>query len=443
MASLELIVRGGTVVTQDPARRVGRLDLRIRDGLLIEVGPDLAATGPAQILDATGCAVIPGLVHGHLHLAQVLFRHAAEDRALLPWLRERIWPLEAAHDHESLRASAELGIAELLLSGATGALDMGTVRHQDAVFEAARSLGFRLRGGKAMMDAGDDVPEGLRESTEASIEESDRLRAAWDGAEGGRLGYAYAPRFVLSCTDALLDAVAERVAAGAHLHTHASESRDEVALVRARSGTGNVAHLHQRRLLSPRATLAHCVHLEPGEPELLARTGTAVAHCPSANLKLASGIADVPALVDAGVNVALGADGAPCNNNLDLWREMKLAALLPRVRHGPAALSARRVLEMATLGGARAAGMADRVGSLEPGKRADLALVDLRGPHLQPLLDDVHTALVFGATAADVRTVLVEGEIVVRDRRLVRADAAELVTRAAEQAGRLRARSGV
>ena len=138
----ELLIRGGTVVTMDEARRVGALDVRIRGGLIVEVGPSLKG-GPARVIDATGCAVVPGLVHSHLHLCQVLFRNHAEDRPLLPWLAERIWPLEAAHDPETLRTSAELGIVELLLSGATCALDMGTVGHHDAVFEAARDLGLR------------------------------------------------------------------------------------------------------------------------------------------------------------------------------------------------------------------------------------------------------------------------------------------------------------
>lgn len=438
--SEELLIRGGTVVTMDEARRVGALDVRIRGGVITEVGPALKPNGAARIIDATGCAVVPGLVHSHLHLCQVLFRNHAEDRPLLPWLAERIWPLEAAHDPETLRTSAELGIVELLLSGATCALDMGTVGHHDAVFEAARDLGFRLVSGKAMMDVGDDVPAGLRETTRSSLEESDRLAQKWDGAEDGLLHYTYAPRFVPSCSDDLLAEVATRVGAGARLHTHASENLDEVALVKRTTGLDNVDYLASKGLLSSRSVLAHAVHLAPGEIETLASSGASVAHCPSANLKLASGVADVPALLTGGVNVGLGADGAPCNNNLDIWRELKLAGLLPRLKYGAVALGARQVFELATLGGAKAVGLSDRIGSLEPGKRADVAIVDIETPHAQPV-DDVYTALVYAVQASDVKTVVVDGRVRVKDRRVVGVDVPALLQRVRRDRDRVFARA--
>jgi cytosine/adenosine deaminase-related metal-dependent hydrolase len=426
----------------DPQRPVGPFDVRIQDAVITEIGTSLVPQGET-VIDASGCAVIPGLVHSHIHLCQVLFRNAAEDRTLLPWLRERIWPLEAAHDAVSLRASADLGIAELLLSGATAALDMGTVRHQDQVFESARDLGFRLISGKSMMDEGADVPEGLKETCSGSLAESDRLRSVWDGASDGRLRYAYAPRFVLSCSDKLLTEVGHRVEAGARLHTHVAENVGETDQVRLRFSRGNVEALREFGLLSPRSTIAHAIHVSPEEIELLARTGTAVAHCPSANLKLASGVADVPALLRAGVTVGLGADGAPCNNNLDLWREMKLAGLLPRLKYGPGAIPAAKILEMATLGGARALGLAQEIGSLEPGKRADIAIVDLLRPHIQPAGEDIVTALVYAAQAADVRTVMVDGRIVVQGHTLQVADAKVLVANARQHASALERRAAL
>lgn len=438
----EILIRGGTAVTMDEHRRVGAFDVRVRDGVIVEVGADLKVNGPTRVLDAKGCAVVPGLVHSHLHLCQVLFRNHAEDRPLLPWLSERIWPLEAAHDPTTLRTSAELGLVELLLSGATCALDMGTVNHHDAVFEAAGDLGFRLVSGKAMMDVGDDVPDGLRETTANSVDESDRLHEKWNGARDGLLHYAYAPRFVPSCSDELLAQVARRVEAGGRLHTHASENLDEVALVKRTTGLDNVDYLAKKGLLSKRSVLAHAVHLAPGEIGTFAKAGASVAHCPSANLKLASGIADVPALIEGGVNVGLGADGAPCNNNLDVWRELKLAGLLPRLKYGAVALGARDVFELATLGGARAVGLADRIGSLEPGKRADLAIVDLETPHAQPV-DDVYTALVYAVQAADVRTVLVDGVIRVKDRRVVGFETGALLRRVRRDRDAVFARAGL
>jgi 5-methylthioadenosine/S-adenosylhomocysteine deaminase len=389
---------------------------------------------------------LPGLIHTHVHLCQVLFRNHAEDRALLPWLKERIWPLEAAHDPATLRTSVLLGLAELLKSGATAALDMGTVHHHDAVFEAARDVGFRLTSGKAMMDAGEGVPDGLRETTAQALEESDRLASKWEGAVGGLLAYAYAPRFVPSCSPALLDGVAARIAAGGRLHTHGSENPDEVALVKRTTGLDNIAYLGKLGLLSPRSTIAHAVHLADAEIDLLAERGVSVAHCPSANLKLASGIADVVTLRRRRVNVGLGGDGAPCNNNLDLWREMKLAGLLPRLRHGPAALPAMSVLEMATVNGARALGRERQIGSLELGKRADFIVVDLQRAHVQPVgtdPDTLATALVYASQASDVRHVYVDGQPAVRDGRLVRIDEASLIEDARRALTLLQRRAGL
>ncbi|MFM2153799.1 MAG: hypothetical protein RL199_2234 [Pseudomonadota bacterium] len=443
--NVPVLLRGGTVVTMDPSRRVAPMDLRIENGRIGAIGTGLDAAG-CRVVDAAGCAVLPGFVHAHVHLCQVLFRNFAEDRALLPWLAERIWPLEAAHDAASLATSARLGMAELLKSGATAALDMGTVHHHDAVFEAARAMGFRLTSGKAMMDAGEGVPAGLRETTRSSLDESDRLSRDWHGADGGRLSYAFAPRFVPSCSHELLGEVAARVKSGARLHTHASENLDEIDLVRRTTGLENVAYLGKLGLLSPTTCIAHGVHLSESELSLLASSGTSIAHCPSANLKLASGIADVVALRRARVNVGLGGDGAPCNNNLDMWREMKLAGLLPRLKHGPSALAAWDVLEMATLGGARALGIDDKVGSLEVGKRADVVVVDLQKTHVQPLHDSIDgllTALVYASQASDVRDVFVDGHALVSGGRLTRVDEAELLADVERDARRVRARAGL
>lgn len=416
-----LVVRGGTVVAMDAARTVGRRDVVVgADGrLLALLGPG-EPVDAGRTLDAAGRVIVPGLVQAHLHLCQTLFRGLCEDRPLLRWLRERTWPLEAALDPESLRASARLGIAELLLGGTTSILDMGSVHHTQVVFQTAAEAGIRYTGGKAMMDTGDGVPPGLLEETRASLDESDRLASAWHGAEDGRLRYAYCPRFVLSCTRELLRCVAERARAQPEVlvHTHASEQRDEADAVRARLGVSNLQALADLGLLGPQTCLAHCVWPEPREVDLLLDSRAHVVHCPSCNLKLGSGIAPVVDYLDRGINVALGADGAASNNRLDGWEELRLAALLAKVRHGPDALPAARAFELATLGGARALGLEDQVGSLEPGKWADLAILDLERPHaVGP--EDVYTRLVFSARASDVRTVLVAGRVVVEEGQLV------------------------
>jgi cytosine/adenosine deaminase-related metal-dependent hydrolase len=437
---LDLLIQNGTVVTLNPKREVLLgAGVLVRDGRIAEVGrvSEPEARG-RRTLDASGMVVLPGLIHGHIHACRTLFRNRADGLELLDWLRQRIWPFEAAHDEQSVRASADLTFAELIRSGATAALDMGTVRHTGQIFESARDAGFRLTGGKAMMDAGQGLPAGLRESTRESIDESVRLAKEWHGAAHGRLQYAFAPRFALACTDELMRAVAARARElGVRVHTHASENASECDAVRQRTGQDNVSYLHSLGLTGPHCTLAHCIWLTSDEQRLLRDTGTVVCHCPSSNLKLASGFAKIPELLREGVRVCLGADGAPCNNNLDLFLEMRLAALIHKPRAGALAMQPEDVLEMATLGGARALGLEAELGSIEPGKRADLTVVDLRAPHATPTGDDVVAALVYSATSADVRHVVIDGRLVMRDRELLTMDLPAVLATAAEQARRL------
>jgi len=293
------------------------------------------------------------------------------------------------------------------------------------------------------MDAGQGVPAGLRETTESALAESLRLIDAWHGQAGGRLRYALAPRFVLACTEALLRrtrALAD--ARGVRIHTHAAESTEECDAVRTRTGVDYLEYLSRVGLLGPDVTLAHCVWLTAHEQRLLRESGTQVAHCPSSNLKLASGIAKVPELLAQGVTVGLGADGAPCNNNLDLWVELRLAALLHLPRGGPTALPAMRVLELATLNGARALGLEGQVGAVQEGFKADLTLVDLTGAHLTPVADDLVSTLVYAAQSRDVTDVVIDGRVVVQGRRVLTLDAGKVRAEARAQAARLLARQG-
>jgi cytosine/adenosine deaminase-related metal-dependent hydrolase len=367
----------------------------------------------------------------------------AEDLPLLDWLRKRVWPLEAAHDESTLEASAELGLAEAMLAGTTTLLDMGTVRGHDVVMEACERAGVRAISGKAMMDRGVGIPAGLRESTAASLSEGERLAARWRRAAGGRLGYGWAPRFVLSCSERLARGVVERAReAGDLIHTHAAEHPEEREAVRKAHGEDDVAVLRRWGISGPRVILAHGVQLRDDEARDVARDGTRVVHCPSANLKLGSGIARIADLDRLGVALALGADGAPCNNNLDGWTELRHAALLAKVRSGPHALPAKRALRLATIDGARALGIDSRVGSIEPGKRADLAIVRIDGPHAEPS-GDIFARLVYACGARDVVHVLVDGELVVKNGQHERLDVERVKARARVQARRLLARAKI
>ena len=447
---MRTILTGGVVVTCDAEARVLSGDVLLEGSKILEIGagPELKATragqrGLTRLLDATGAAVIPGLVQAHVHLCQVLFRGMADDMPLLTWLKTRIWPLEAAHDAASLRASAELGLLETMLAGTTTLLDMGTVHGYEEVFAACDRAGMRVVGGKTMMDVGDGVPKGLRESTKASLVESDALMDAFCKDPGGRLSYAFAPRFILSCSEKLVRGAVERAKArGALVHTHAAEHAGEREAVRAALGEDDIAILRKWGVRGTNAVLAHGVQLTDAEARALAEEGTRVVHCPSANLKLGSGIARVAELDRLGVQLAMGADGAPCNNNLDPWTELRHAALLAKVRTGVTTLPAERAFRLATIDGACALGLADRVGSIEVGKRADLAVVRLDGPHVEPG-GDVYSRLVYACTARDVTDVFVDGVHVVRGGEHARLDRDAVLARARTQAKRVAQRAGI
>ncbi|MHB1844625.1 MAG: 5'-deoxyadenosine deaminase [Deltaproteobacteria bacterium] len=433
------LLRGGTVLTMDRRHRVVQGDVLLRDGRIAAIGQRLRAPRGAELVDCRDSAVLPGLIQAHVHLCQVLFRNHADGLVLLDWLRRRIWPFEAAHDARSLRFSAQLGIAELLLGGTTAILDMATVRYTEEILRAALESGIRYSGGKVLMDAG---PPGLRERTDDALAETERLGRRWHGAAEGRLRWALCPRFVLSCSERLLREVAAMSRReGWLVHTHASENWDETRLVRKLVGQDNAAYFHALGLSGPNVVLAHCVHLTAREEWLLARTRTHAVHCPGANLKLASGIAPVPRLLERGVNVALGGDGAPCNNTLDAFHEMRLAATLHLPRFGPTSLPAATVLDLATRRGARALGLEDEIGSLEVGKRADVVVVDLKKPHLSPQGDDPHATIVYGARASDVTYVYVDGRRLVARGALQTLDAASLSRDAAGEARRLMRRA--
>lgn len=427
-----LLIKGATVITLDRMNQVFEGDVLIEQNRIAAVGSSPATRG-VETIDGRGRLLLPGFVQTHVHLCQTLFRGAADDLALIDWLKKRIWPMEAAHTRESISASARLSLSEMIRGGTTCALTMETVRHTEAVFEAVEETGFRATIGKCMMDKGDDVPAALSEKTESSISESVALIEAWHNKAHGRIRACFAPRFAISCTRELLERVA-RLAREMNVmvHTHASENRDEIALVESETGRRNIEYLHDLGIAGPHVLLAHCVWLDDDEIALLARTKTRVAHCPSSNLKLGSGIARVPEMIAGGVSVSLGADGAPCNNRLDMFTEMRTAALIQKARLGPQTLPALDVLRMATIEGARALGLDQQIGSIEAGKLADLILINANHPHTTPRPDPVST-VVYAATASDVDTVIIDGRIVFRDGELTTINEQEVITEAAEQ----------
>jgi len=424
--SARTLVKDVTVVTMDGARRIVRDGAIVVNGGIIEsvmAAEELRRQGDydGEVVDGSGLTAIPGFVQTHIHLCQTLFRGLADDLELLEWLNLRIFPLEAAHTASSMRASALLGLAELIRSGTTTIMDMGSLHHEEQIVGAIEQVGIRAFVGKAMMDINDSYPR-FRETTEASLSATGEQAKAWHGSGDGRIRYAVAPRFVLSCTEGLLKEAAAMTEdfPGMLFHTHASENRREMELVRRRCGMDNVEYFDGLGILRSNTCLAHCVWVNDREIGLLAERRAKVLHCPSSNLKLGSGVARVPAMLQAGVSLSLGADGAPCNNSLDMFGEMRLAALIQKPLHGAASMSAESVFGMATLGGAVALGMADEIGSVAAGKRADIVFLDLQrawnpigvsGP------SSIYSSIVYSASPANVSAVMVDGSWLFRSGR--------------------------
>ncbi len=441
-----LLLQGGTILTLDSGATVLRgADLLIREGRIASLGAPERPAG-ARVLDVSGCLVLPGLIQGHLHLGQTFFRGLAEQRRLLAWLRERIWPLEAAHDDESAYWCGLLGAAECLLGGTTTIQDIGLGPGARGLLQAVVDSGLRAFAGQCLMDSGDGLPDALRQDTDLVLAETEALGDHFADAANGRLRYVLNPRFILSCSDPLWEGIRELASRrGWPVHTHGLEQQDETLAVRAlKGGRDEVQYFADVGLLAVDLRLAHGVWITGEHLERVRNGRFSVVHCPSSNLKLGSGVADLVAIRRAGVPVGIGADGAACSNHLDNFEEVRLAALLQKVKHGPDAFSGLDALRLATSEGARVLGLQNEVGTLEPGKLADLVVLSTDRPELwaAPQVDP-HDLVAFGASRAAVRHVLVGGRPLVENGRLTHLDLEEIYRQSTRCLGELIRRSGV
>jgi cytosine/adenosine deaminase-related metal-dependent hydrolase len=415
-------------------------------GHIVVTGGTIAAAGAgaapgdipdASYVDATGCLATPGFVNTHHHLYQWATRGLATDSGLFDWLRT-LYPIWTGIDAEVVGTAARAGLARLVLSGCTTTTDHHYVFPRGggdllaATVEAARAVGVRFHPSRGSMDLGQRdgglPPDGVVEDTDEALAATERAIAHHhDPSPGAMVRVAVAPCSPFSVTARLMRegaALARRF--GVRLHTHLAETIDEEDYCLATFGRRPVDYLDDLGWLGPDVWLAHCVHLADADVARFGATGTSVAHCPSSNARLGAGIAPVRALLDAGVAVGLGVDGAASNEHGALADELRQALYLARLRGGPASLTAREVLRMATAGGAACLGRSDEIGSLEPGKRADVALWRVDGPWHGDIADPV-TALVLGPPAP-LELLLVEGRTVVT--------AGELRTVSVDEAGR-------
>jgi 5-methylthioadenosine/S-adenosylhomocysteine deaminase len=389
-----------------------------------------------EVYDVPHLTLIPGFVQTHVHLSQTLFRGLAEELPLLDWLRLKIFPFENAHNKNSLQVTAQLSINELLMGGTTTFLDMGTLRFGEVVLEEIINSGIRGFSGKCLIDINDLYPD-FKSSTNNEIEEIKNLAQSFHNMANGRVKYSFSPRFVLSCTEMLLKQTKEIMKdfPGSIYHTHSSESSDEINEVKKRFHKENIEYFNSIGVLDDHTVLAHCVHTSYNERKMLKDRNTRIAHCPSANMKLGSGIAPIPQYLKEGISVTLGADGAACNNNLSIFNEMRLASLIQKPIHGTEIIDTKTIFRMATIEGAKALHIENEVGSIEIGKKADLVLIDLDSysNSYSDSDESVYSDIVFSSTTENVKCVMVDGKWLVKNRESQIYDQQEITAKGKEE----------
>ncbi len=419
--AMSLLIENGKILRPDLT--VERADLLVDDGIITDIG---SFTSADRTLDATDRLVIPGLVNAHTHVAMTLFRGNADDKPLDQWLREDIWPVEAALEPADVRAGAELGLIEMIKSGTTALADM--YFHMEEVAAAVDQAGLRARLGYGSITVNQE-PTAAHNELQAGLE----FATEYDGAADGRIKTAFMPHSLTTVGESYYEEyVSKAREAGVPIHFHANETTDEVAPIVDEHGIRPLAYADRLGLLTDTDFIAHGVHLAESEIELLAKRGTGVVHCPGSNMKLASGMAPVQTLLEAGVPVGLGTDGAASNNTLDLLDEIRDAALLGKLAADDAsAVPASAAIRMATEGGAMITGLG--TGRLEVGAPADLAVIDLEQPHLTPVNNPV-SHLVYAADGSDVQHTVVDGQVLMEDRTVLPFDESAVRSRATQRA---------
>ncbi len=441
------LYHGCTVITMDADRRVlPEGAVLVKGDRIAEVGPahELAARYPeAQQQSCPGQVLLPGLINTHVHTAQCLARGFADDMEIMPWLQTRVWPLIGNYTEQQFLASARLNIAEMLLAGTTTFVDpMFAGRYGMAgMVQAIEESGIRGCIGKIVMEplAGSSLHPGLVETWEASFGGALQAHQQWQGAAGGRVEIWLAPRWTAMFNQRLLDEVRRYMDAyGMRMTIHYAESPEDVADIAGATGCSPAEFLVQKGLARPETLLVHCTYLPRADDAILARQAVSVAYCPNSTIKTGMGLCRAYELHQAGVNVSMGTDAAACNNNNDLFMEMRFGSMIQKHVYQNATLfPAQEMLELATIHGAKAIGKEQELGSIEVGKEADFVLVDTRKPRLLPMPSPV-SSMVFAATGADVSAVVIAGKTIVENGRLLTMDTAQVMRDAETALAQLR-----
>ena len=392
----------------------------VSDGKIVAIGNKREIEqnySASQIIDGKNKILMPGLVNTHSHSVQSLLRGKADDLALLDWLKTVVLPGEARFTADEVYTSSLLGFAEMIRTGTTTTNDMLTTHNSENGIQAAIDIGIRTRIGKMLMDVNNTFPEIIKEDKETIIESVEKQIEKYHGYDNHRIKYSLNARFLLSCSKELMKMIVDtqKKYPDLMIHTHASESQEECEAVEKMYGQSYIRALKDIGALGSETILAHGIWLDDEEYQLIKKTNTRITHNPSSNCKLASGICDVLKYHELGILVGIGTDGPPCNNNFDMFTDMRLATFLQKVKHlNERALPAKKVLRMVTIEGAKALNWQKSIGSIEVGKKADLIQVDINNVNSLPLYDPI-SHLVYAASGKDVSLTMIDGKIVFQD----------------------------
>ena len=434
MQQVDLIIRNGTILTMDRENSILENGfLCIRGDTISHIGVNHEKSFKAiKSIDARGGLILPGLVNGHTHAAMSLFRGLADDLPLMDWLNNYIFPVESKMDADFVFTGALLACAEMIMSGTTTFCDM--YLFEEEVARAAREAGMRCLVGEVLYD----FPSPNYGPLKKGFEYTESLIQRWQ--DDPLVSIAVEPHSLYTCSPDLLTTANElALNYNVPLIIHVAETLNEIAKVKEKYGKTAVEHLHSLGLLGPHLIADHCVHVDETEIKKMAEHGVRVIDNPESNMKLASGIAPVPEMLARGLTVGLGTDGCASNNNLDLFTEMDTAAKIHKIQTmDPTVMDAVTVLRMATIEGAKALGLQDLTGSLEPGKKADVILLNTHKPHLTPMYNPA-SHLVYAARGSDVTTSIINGKVIMEDRKLLSIDVDEIIARAREKSVQVRA----
>ncbi len=412
---MDLLIKNGMILTMNAELQIiEKGAVRVRNGVIISVGKDAAdGSHDAQTLeiDAQGGIIMPGLINSHTHAAMTLFRGLADDLPLMEWLNDHIFPAESRITADMVYRGTLLACAEMLLSGTTCFCDM--YLFEEEVAKAAAKVGMRAVVGEVLYD----FPSPCYGPLDKGFEYVSTMMEKWK--DHPLITVAVEPHSTYTCSPELLKRAADMARTQqVPLVIHVAETRNEVKLIKEKYGKTPVKFLADLGILGPNLVACHSVHLTREERALYRQFDVKVAHCPESNMKLASGVAPVPEFLSEGICVALGTDGCASNNDLDLFLEMDSAAKLHKVfSMNPEAVDATTAVKMATINGAKALGLDGIIGSLEPGKRADIIVVDTRSPHMVPMYNP-YSQLVYAANGSDVMTSIVDGKVLMDNRNL-------------------------